>query len=314
VKEIPPATIETVLPPNEDYAYFENSGSHPFDSKAEGFSMVNAWWLAEASLLAYADVHFVTARFAEAGLAVEGRQPFTVRGSTQCYVAHDEDFVIVAFRGTQVLKPGASVNFLNVLRDFYVDAKFTLVDCAEGGSIHKGFKTALDEVWEDQVSPHLDRLNDGRRTFWFTGHSLGGALATLAASRFEKVHGVYTFGSPVVGDQAFAQRFRAAAKTYRFVNGNDFVARLPAPGSRGLPYEHVGHLKLIDSSGEKILDVPPEGFGDAPRGNLVRFAGRLGNLIAGLIGRSPKEPLTDHAPLFYALHVWNIYEREREGV
>ncbi|HKH49087.1 MAG TPA: lipase family protein [Thermoanaerobaculia bacterium] len=276
MKEIPPATIETILPPNEDYTYFENSGSHPFDFKADGFSMVNAWWLAEASLLAYADRDFVTARFAEAGLAAEGRQPFTARGSTQCYVAHTEDFVIVAFRGTQVLKRGASIDFLDVLRDFSVDTKFTLVDCAEGGRIHKGFKAALDEVWEEQVRPHLDRLDDGHRTFWFTGHSLGGALATLAASRFKNVNGVYTFGSPVVGDQKFAQSFRVAAKTYRFVNNEDLVAR--------------------------------------PRGNLVRFAGRIGDSISSLVGRSPKEPIIDHAPLFYALHIWNIYEREQQGV
>ena len=314
MKEIPPATIETILPPNEDYTYFENSGSHPFDFKADGFSMVNAWWLAEASLLAYADRDFVTARFAEAGLAAEGRQPFTARGSTQCYVAHTEDFVIVAFRGTQVLKRGASIDFLDVLRDFSVDTKFTLVDCAEGGRIHKGFKAALDEVWEEQVRPHLDRLDDGHRTFWFTGHSLGGALATLAASRFKNVNGVYTFGSPVVGDQKFAQSFRVAAKTYRFVNNEDLVAQLPAPGSRGLPYEHVGHLKLIDSSGEKLLDVPPEDFVARPRGNLVRFAGRIGDSISSLVGRSPKEPIIDHAPLFYALHIWNIYEREQQGV
>ena len=313
MKEIPPATIETILPPNENYTYFDNSASHPFDFKADGFSIVNAWWLAEASLLVYADRDFVTARLAEAGLAVEGQQPFTAQGSTQCYVAHTEDFVIVAFRGTQVLKPGASIHFLDVLRDFYVDTKFSLIDCAEGGSIHKGFKAALDEVWEDQVRPHLDRLDDGRRTFWFTGHSLGGALATLAASRFKSVSGVYTFGSPVVGDQEFAQKFRVAAKTYRFVNNEDLVAQLPAPGSHGLTYEHVGHLKLIDSSGEKLLDVPPEDFVAQPRGNLVRFAGRIGDSISGLIGRSPKEPITDHAPIFYALHIWNIYEREQQG-
>lgn len=313
MKEIPPATIETILPPNEDYTYFENSASHPFDFKADGFSIVNAWWLADASLLAYADRDFVTARFTDAGLAVEGWQPFTARGSTQCYVAHNQDFVIVAFRGTQVLKPGASIDFLDVLRDLYVDTKFTLVDCTEGGSIHKGFKAALDEVWEDQVRPHLDRLDDGRRTFWFTGHSLGGALATLAASRAKKVNGVYTFGSPVVGDQEFAQSFRVVAKTYRFVNNEDLVAQLPAPGSQGLTYEHVGHLKLIDSSGEKLLDIPPEDFVARPRGNLVRFAGRIGDSISSLIGRSPKEPIIDHAPIFYALHIWNIYERERQG-
>ncbi|MCA9453043.1 MAG: hypothetical protein KC584_10520, partial [Nitrospira sp.] len=72
---------------------------------------------------------------------------------------------------------------------------------------------------------YLDGLKEEKRdrTFWFTGHSLGAALATLAADRYGDVQGLYTFGSPLVGDEGFARDFYVSG--YRFVNNNDVVAR-----------------------------------------------------------------------------------------
>ena len=62
---------------------------------------------------------------------------------------------------------------------------------------------------------------------FFTGHSLGGALATLAASRWNTVttH-LYTYGSPRVGGKKFIQSFLTRNR-YRFRNNNDIVTRVP---------------------------------------------------------------------------------------
>lgn len=59
------------------------------------------------------------------------------------------------------------------------------------------------------------------RSVWFTGHSLGAALATLAADLFEPARGVCTLGSPRVGDVAFATLFdaRFRQRSARYVNG-----------------------------------------------------------------------------------------------
>ena len=313
LKPLPPATIESVFPPNKNFVYYENRLAHPFQHEATTFQMVNAWWLAEAALLAYADVGFATEAFKRAGLRLEASQPFAGR-STQCYVAHNDHFVIVSFRGTQVLKPGVEIPLAEAIRgvisDICADAKFKLVDSELGGRVHRGFKMALEEVWETQVRPHLDSLrkSNPNRKIWFTGHSLGAALATLAAKSYGKAQGLYTFGSPMVGDEKFAESFHVK-NTYRFVNNNDVVARVAPLGPCdpvGLAsYKHVGQLKYIDSSGRKIVDSL--GFMDRLEDRLLgdfkaivdQFSG------SGWLKKLSIDHLNDHAPLRYAIHTWN---------
>ncbi len=68
------------------------------------------------------------------------------------------------------------------------------------------------------MEAYLDGLcGDGSRRVWFTGHSLGGALATLAAGRYERAPEVYTFGAPRVGDGEHVKSLDTPV--YRFVNG-----------------------------------------------------------------------------------------------
>jgi predicted lipase len=82
----------------------------------------------------------------------------------------------------------------------------------------------------------------------FTGHSLGGALATMCGAvtknEFPELHvSVYTFGSPRVGNKAFVNVFKAVDVSVRCVNGSDIVCSLPF-----WTYEHVHGEKRI---GEK---------------------------------------------------------------
>jgi hypothetical protein len=56
MKKIPPPSVPSkTFPPNLDYRYFENRQHCPFQQDATSFSLVNAWWLAEAILLIYAN-------------------------------------------------------------------------------------------------------------------------------------------------------------------------------------------------------------------------------------------------------------------
>ena len=57
IKPIPPPSIDLLLFPERDphYVHFESGKDHPFDHSITGFSRVNAWWLADAALLAYWD-------------------------------------------------------------------------------------------------------------------------------------------------------------------------------------------------------------------------------------------------------------------
>jgi triacylglycerol lipase len=327
-KKIPPLHVEALFPPvseSEAFTYFENFETHPFRHDAAGFELVNAWWLAEASLLAYSPGDEAVKIFRRAGLEAAGGGPIKRKG-TQCYVLFNDRIVIAAFRGTEVLRPDrwgtirdAWSNLFQAGRDAGTDAKFVLRELSEGSGrfVHHGFLAALDDAWAD-VENQLTGLKNQApsRTFWFTGHSLGAALATLAADRFQDVRGLYTYGCPMVGDASFAGGFRVPA--FRFVNNTDIVPRVPPvgpylPSTRrwGL-YEHVGHLKYIDAAGQ-LVEQP---------GRLARLEDRLRGrgrqllkTVPQLLRREPlalaPKDLNDHAPLLYAVHVWNIYASGR---
>jgi triacylglycerol lipase len=250
--------------------------------------------------------------------SLDDDQPFE-GGSTSCYVAYSDHAVIVAFRGTEVIKPGGPAPTLDAIRrvlaDICTDARIRLVDAGYGGAVHCGFHGALEEVWS-RLQPRLHALRQTPstpRTIWLTGHSLGAALATLAACRLDGVHGLYTFGSPLVGDELFAGTFRAS-NAFRIVNNNDVVTCVPpCEPSRllgmGRRYQHVGELKYISSDG--VLRLQDSGskwpiLRDKLWGHFAHL-GNVGKRLADGIVQLPDDGFNDHAPLFYALHMWNAY-------
>jgi triacylglycerol lipase len=315
-KPLPDADGVNLFPPNLDYAYFENAERYPFVPRPAvgrtAVQPVNAWWLADASLLAYATPEFAKLVFARAGLT--GFDSFDAL-TTQAFVAHNDDFAIVVFRGTEIKSVG-------VVRDVCLDLELELVDSGFGGKVHAGAKENLDSVWHGPkgLQAHLRALSADRpsRTVWLTGHSLGAATATVAAQRIEPVAGLYTFGSPRTVDEEFYRRF--AVPTFRFVNNNDFVARLPPPLPLQLPslsrYHHVGTLEYFDSEGRlrlgtSVRDRFVEGLRGAlayqfqRHGRLARPLQVLMRLGDGTLADIPFDALADHAPLLYALRVWN---------
>lgn len=320
-KPIPRATLANVLPPHRDRSFFENSDRHPFRYHAGKFELVNAWWLAEASLLVYDEESYVKQEFGKAGLHTF--KLFTGK-STQCFVTANDEFVIVAFRGTQVYNWDHKADFGGMLADILADIDLTLVESQQGGYVHRGFQHALDEIWQDQAGEQglesclnqLKHAGDRHRTLWFTGHSLGAALATLAADRYGNVQGVYTFGSPRVGDSAFQTAYQIT--TYRFVNHNDVVTHVPLLGPYAtlrIPpkgaFRHVGELRYIDSEGH-IRDKPhlASSLSEKVHGYLGHLFHSHGQSRSGLLGEIPVDGLVDHAPLYYANHIWNSYLAE----
>ena len=265
------------------YRFFRDCEAAPFDRSSAGFSAVNAWVLADASLLAYADANldaqteasseraagWVTQqilpsvrRLFDAIAAKEGRPPSAeltvrtfVRASSaagvpepvQCYVVDDGLTGIVAFRGTM---PRSFPNWLT-------DCEIRMVSPdpdADGILVHEGFWRAANLLWEDfGALSGLRTYLAARRTatpalrLWFTGHSFGAALATLSAYRLGHAHSLHTFGSPRVGNIHFANAFsRQGIPHYRVVHRHDIVPSMPVPVPF-LEYEHVGELKYIES-------------------------------------------------------------------
>ena len=202
------------------------------DSRAVGFSLRNGYYLCQCSLAAY--------QGAGSGPETLGLGD-SIRnfecGAYHGFVAAQKNVAIVAFRGTESIG--------NVL----TDVKTALI--RHGifpGLVHLGFAHATDAVYPT-VRVLLTAL-DRRLPILVTGHSLGGAMATLVAHRLLvegfPVRAVYTYGSPRPGDRSFRDAYRV--HNYRFVNNNDLVPHLPLRWC----YHHVGHLKLLTPEGNML--------------------------------------------------------------
>jgi len=301
-KEIPEITFKNLSPPYEDYVYFQGSEEYAFRFNSTAFSLINAWWLAESSTLVYADEDFVKPRFSQANLR---EVHFFDSQNTECYVANNDHFAIVAFRGSEIWKKREKTDLNAMVADLKTNIDIRLTDWEQGGKVHRGFKEALDEVWPDLL-PHIKNLHRKGCKIWMTGHSLGAALATLAASRFGNVQGVYTFGSPRVGDGLFRELLKISI--YRIVNNDDIVPHIPPSGA----YVHVGKMKFIDSNGiirnsmnenKPLVNEPrDETYGQVNSGRLKKKS------FNGFVPAA----FRDHVPLLYALHLWNNIIESRQ--
>jgi len=295
LKDIPssfgPLNLEALLLPAKHYHYFQDGHRFPFDAKAKGHSPINAWWLADSALLAYETPENIQAilgsverfdltSFLPLANARTGLDGFGVQGN---------DFALLALRGTEFYRPDDILKDLGKWAtsgiDLLQDAKLGLKRF-DGpprfdAPVVCGFYEPLQSLW-----PELKRWIDAippSKSLWLTGHSLGAAIAALIAFQFpERVAGLYTFGCPCPGGEAFAEAFGRlglTGRSFRYVHGDDLVAKgLTFPGSR---YRHVGTLRTLEAESRK------------------NFLERAWNEVLPL-------DLTDHAPLYYALHVWNL--------
>lgn len=294
IRPRPTPEITLVFRPQQDasYVHFLEGEAHPFDANATRLGRRNAWWLAEAALLSYWAPDEAQARYARAGFQVEP----LFDGTTQCYVAWNDHVVFVSFRGTEPGEPG----------DLLDDLTFALVPWDKPGQqVHLGFKLALDRVWT-ALSSRLASLA-ATRPVWFAGHSLGAALAALAADRYPTTAGVCTLGAPRVGDRHFAasHETRFGPRSVRYVNDADIVTHLPPP----LPYQHAGTARFIDPNG-LISDVRPmlHHYFAALVGNPGHIREVRLALDQGQLRHAP-DFLLDHMPRGYAVDMWNDYAR-----
>ena len=287
LRSLPPPTLAALYPPARGYAYFDGAGLR-FDPRGGPQAAANRWWLAEHALLAYDEAAAIERTLATHGYTT--RCVLDRRTSTFAYVAIAADHGVVAFRGTQALTPGDSLFKLgSIARNWLTDAKFSPTPFGTLGNAHGGIAAALDTVW-----PAIETLLPAARSWWCTGHSLGGGLAMLAALRISRtrgrVGGLVTFGQPRTGCSTLA-RCLDDVPSVRVVNACDIVPRLP-PTTLG--FDHGGCLAHLDA--ERW-----DNFGATVCDHLVQLPKRLKHGIGAL---TPIE-LIDHAPLHYAVKCFN---------
>jgi len=237
-------------------------------SASSAFDCRRAWSLASACAAAYRGT---LAEITDVGFAsVELFDALAGCG----YIAQWQQDVVLAFRGTEAPTDGGN----RFLLQWLVNCDFGQID-GYGGRVHKGFAQTVDLLW-DQIHQQVRAALAAGCKLWVTGHSLGGALATLAAARLTNeaipVAGVYTFGSPRVGDVAFAAAYQPTLHCIE--NGNDIVCHLPPQPAMmqvmrpvldclaasslkwsipaDVAYEDVGQLTFIDWDGRLQAKVP----------------------------------------------------------
>jgi hypothetical protein len=207
----------------------------------------NARFLALACDFAYLDEAAAAPLFRDR-LGLEAR--LISVDNTQVYVGQNDKSVVVAFRGSQApdtldgLKDWllTNANDLLILPEGRLGTDFAAAGV--GARFHRGFMGALAEIWDPLFAAVDSALKARERPLWITGHSLGGALALLAAWRLQQnfvpVHQVYTFGAPMIGNAAAAQAFQRefANKIFRYVDEEDLVPRLPAVSLVANAYDH----------------------------------------------------------------------------
>lgn len=155
----------------------------------------------------------------------------------QAYMLSNEHDAIVVCRGTEP----------HDWNDIKADCNALWAVAETVGRVHRGFKEEVDHLW-----PQLEEsLETNAKTLWFTGHSLGGAMAAICAGRCKisfiesEPAGVHTFGSPRVGDRAYVNHVRLPH--FRWVNNNDVVTRVPPPW---FGYRHAGKEMYFNAHGK----------------------------------------------------------------
>jgi len=141
------------------------------------------------------------------------------RGGSQAILIEHKEYLVLAFRGTEP----------DSLPDIKSDARANIRKCETQGMIHSGFYFAYMQIRKDieetlQSTPYTDK------PLYITGHSLGGALATVATKYIYHKGGLaacYTFGSPRVGNDDWINNIKTPI--HRLVNAADCVTMLP-PG------------------------------------------------------------------------------------
>lgn len=267
--------------------YFDRARSACFDPTRPSFSLEQAWWLAEISRLAYTVCrtvrHEVTRTDREAILnRVDLRCTAEITSEQAgCMLVEPsgstgQTCTVVAFRGTSRLS------------DLQTLLRAGMIESGDIGFVHAGFSEAIDSIWETLSA----RVASSPPPHIYTGHSMGGALAVLAAAR-RRPHSVYSFGAPRPGDQKFGS-YVNAIPIHRIVNGRDVVPQLP-PSGESTPYHQVGRLQHIsaDSEGPIDLEDPYPSAETDPVWPAIRAFLESDNWT------EPPLCIADHAPINY---------------
>jgi len=224
--------VQDERPPQDlcaDFRLAKIHDSNHMNIQAKFFDLENARYCCKASAGAYA-----AADISE------------IATDTHLTIQQLPDSTVIAFRGTHSIR--------NLLTDADFERRLLMSAGGLNARVHRGFEAALNSVLIaicDALGGCSNAIH--AKPIFVTGHSLGGALAVLAAMELHRngftIAQVYTFGQPRVGNKAFADWYDSALKdrTWRMVFEEDIVPRFPHLPSFRDPYWHGGNEVFISS-------------------------------------------------------------------
>ncbi|KAJ3251457.1 hypothetical protein HK103_002403 [Boothiomyces macroporosus] len=174
----------------------------------------------------------------------------------------DLQTIVISFRGTSnPTADGEDLDFFKSNADFQSAKPIDVPNPANSPlptslQIHTGFKNTYEGV-RQAILPAAANLAAQYPSYQivFTGHSLGGALAGLAAVDFQNVYGyddrisLYTYGQPRIGDTNWARYvdgLSIANRFYRVARVGDPVVHLPY---NWMGFQHFRHQYEINDDG-----------------------------------------------------------------
>jgi hypothetical protein len=233
-------TWKAIFKPGEAEDFFSPLPPWGFDPTAEGFHPVNAWWLSEMARLVYRCDDVARRRRRRTRGEILLRMGLVEKGTFR-----DGNLFAALFQsGRQSAAPFTALVFRGSsghLDNWVTNLDATARPWPTGGKVHGGFKRALLGFWP-QIRETLARIEG---PVFFAGHSLGAALATLAAS-LRPPRALYTFGSPRVGDGRFG-RCLDGTPVFRLATPLDIVTDLPSAGWAG-GFRHVGETHFLSTA------------------------------------------------------------------
>jgi hypothetical protein len=273
-----PTRIALYHPEQRDTLFVGGQSYAPLQLAVEAARL--AYYRAEQSPAERARLADALARVGFADLVLfadsqSGAEAFAARRST-------DGTTLLSFRGTQP----------DNYQDLIADLRANLVAWPESaGRVHDGFAVAVRAL-RPQILEWIERAKPEPNKLILTGHSLGAAMATLAASIWRPAW-LVTIGSPRVGDAAFVETL-APRYGMRFVDCCDAVTEVP-PAIGG--YVHLKDYKYLTRDAEIVENPDPE-FVQSDR---VRARADYYRQYAGQLARDVSvRDLADHAPINYA--------------
>lgn len=190
---------------------------------------------------------------------------FEEKFETKVVLMSLSDRIIIAFRGTT-----STANIMTDLKlaldlvDEFLPSRQVethpkaSIKGWKSAKLHHGFAVAYQSVAEMLLTRIEQLLSEHHRPVYLTGHSLGGALATVCSLDLLLCEigldanqvTVMTFGSPRCGNKNWSDIYdQMVPCNWNVRIESDIVSMLPR-----FPYSHVGKKALLTIGGNLILD------------------------------------------------------------